>query len=364
MKSLASAALLVGCLAPLACGGSVQNKAAISPARDAAAARPSSGGAKATPARQVRADLPPANSGLKIDPNLNDRERAQAELVGAIVRGGVSSIGFGKRREGLEPRDQFDPISFRVAELPVGRVPRALDAAKAPSALPLGGEPSDLLIDWRGGDPAAAKNGFVTVRLAVQGDPMGRLRVGTNESSLSGSGAGVYVTCGTSPGARPMILPARWETVTKSGDTLLYTVTDAWFDARECRGHLVGRSSVQARRLPSGLLYAFRACAGTGDACGDESITFIGPRANMVSATGIDEQRARAMLGSFSFVVLPVRRGAAGAFVERIASHSLKEWYKMTGTEARFERDVVLGVDIVQGVEDPEPVAISYVNES
>lgn len=367
-RALAFAPLLL-----VACGGAATTRPAGSP-KPPAASKSTTTQASVSVTPEQRAD------------------RAEKKLLQNLAQQSSPStpeiFTFSKsRRDGSVQRTQVEPISFRVGDLPLATLPEQLSAATAPSGLPSGNDPSELYLDWRGTDPIKARGTWTTVRISLKDATLGRIRIGSNEAPVAaGAAGGVYVTCGGEvTNSRPMISPARWETLTAGASgAARYTVVDGWFDARTCKAVEVRRTSVEARSLAGGLLYGFReacpspasvsphtptivppsasAATTSSSACSGEALTLLGPRLQHVVATGVGGD-AKTMLGSFSRVTLPLRRGGGGSLVERIAASSLREWCDASGSRASFSRDVLLGVEVVQAVDDPEPIAVSYVSE-
>src|SRR5262249_29716174 len=147
-------------------------------------------------------------------------------------------------------------------------------------------------------------------------------------------------------------------------------IADGWFDRPQCKASVVRRASVTAKPLVRGqTVYAFRAC---GTTCAEkQSLVLIMPRAQSVVATGVggDAQKA---VGAFTRLTLPLRRGGGGSLMARVAMPDLLAWRAAMAPDDKsgqkskgisfgsFVASVLIGVEVVQGVDDAEPVAIVY----
>jgi hypothetical protein len=91
---------------------------------------------------------------------------------------------------------------------------------------------------------------------------------------------------------------------------------------------------------------------------------FIGPNPQHIAAAGVGGE-ATTVLGTLTRVSLPVRKGGGGSIVVRYAAGVLTDWLSGLGQERVLpEGDVVAGIDIAQGVEDAEPIAIAYASRT
>lgn len=268
-------------------------------------------------------------------------------------------------------RALVSPEPFRVADLPQGMVPEMLPVSQPSDAATSSDTGPELLVDWAALTSEAklirAQNGYTSVRVTLRNQALGRIRIGGREGAvmLDGSG-GVYVTCGGEHRGRTMMSPARWEWLSMEQGAMLLHVVNAWFDTQACKATVVTRTQVSARALPGGLLYAFRECEGpTSETmaqalpCKRELITFLGPRAQQVVASGVGGQ-ARTAIGGFSRVSLPLRRGGGGSFMGRVDAPTLRNWLTTTGSKSALHGELEVGVEVVQGVDDPEPLGVAY----
>jgi hypothetical protein len=95
----------------------------------------------------------------------------------------------------------------------------------------------------------------------------------------------------------------------------------------------------------------------------------------MLVATGIGGDATRES-GAFSRVTLPLRRGGGGSMMARVGINDVVAWRRTFAPSAAgagvanpadgqvgLSGTVLLGVEVSQGVDDPEPVAVVYVDE-
>jgi hypothetical protein len=92
-------------------------------------------------------------------------------------------------------------------------------------------------------------------------------------------------------------------------------------------------------------------------------VIFVTPNPQHIAAAGLGGE-ATTTLGSVSRVSLPVRKGGGGSVVVRYASGVLNDWLNALGQERLADGDVVAGIDIAQGVEEAEPIAIAYASKT
>lgn len=272
-------------------------------------------------------------------------------------------------------RALVSPEPFRVADLPQGRVPEMLPASQPADAAADAATSTDpgpeLLVDWAALSSEAklirAQNGHTSVRVTLRNQALGRIRIGGREGAVTPNGSGgVYVTCGGEYRGRTMMAPARWEWLSMEQGAMRLHIVNAWFDTQACKATVVARAQVSARALPGGLLYAFRECEGpTAETmaqalpCKREVITFLGPRAQQVVASGVGGE-ARTAISGFSRVSLPLRRGGGGSFMGRVDTLTLRDWIAATGSKSFLHGETEVGVEVVQGIDDPEPLGVSY----
>jgi hypothetical protein len=277
----------------------------------------------------------------------------------AFDRFGVPQVGSPRETVKIEP--------FRIADLPRADIPEPLPIAEAPTRMPEGEVATDLFVDWesayRSNSMLGRSDSYTSVRVSLRGHHLARLRIGNNEGAVTaGAGGGVYVVCRVAEDAARRFVTARWESLGASADGgAVLSVVDAWFDMSSCKASIVRKTRVQMKSLASGIFFGYR------EACKEcptgERVIFVTPNPQHIAAAGVGGE-ATTTLGSVSRVSLPVRKGGGGSVVVRYASGVLSDWLKALGQERLPEGDVVAGIDIAQGVEEAEPIAIAYASKS
>lgn len=267
-------------------------------------------------------------------------------------------------------RSAVAPEAFRIEELPVITAPEPLDAAAAPTQA--SGDPAtEITVDWKSSTrplgPGKADSTYTSVRVSLSGEVAGKLRVGHSEATVMPTGnGGPFVSCGGLPSSQRKLVPARWEVVAKTpGGGLEYRVVNAWFDTQTCSASIVARASVTAQRLAGGMLYGLRQrTKSAADAAPvSEVLTLIGPRFSHL-ATGAVGGDAVVAVNEVTRVSVPIRRGGGASVLGRVAPSVAREWSNLTGVGPVADTDLVVGVEVTQGVEDPTPLAIAYVGAS
>jgi hypothetical protein len=252
------------------------------------------------------------------------------------------------------------PAAFRVADLPAFEPPRALDGVHPP-VVAGGNEATELVLDWHAtGKPPEKLDPPTVVRVGLATPTWARLRIGSVEAPIGpDSAGGVFLTCGGVQAIPQKLLPARWESISVTPDKrVAYHSTTAWFDPRTCSARVMDHRSVTMAPLAGGLLHAFREpCA---DACdGGEMVTILGPKFDSL-ATSASVGSVSSSAGTLTRVTLPVRQGVGASMLGRALVITASPWAHALGIDLPL-RDVVVGVEIAQGVEDPEPIAMAYV---
>jgi hypothetical protein len=288
-------------------------------------------------------------------------------------------------------RPQVDPVSFRIADLPVSTVPDSMQKLPAPNVAALPGDEAPELTSEEMASPSYGY-GYPqqerTVKIGLKGAPFGHIRVGSWfgwTGSANGSNGGVFVTCSKvaqtaaasaryGHGVWPPVAWARWDTVTFSNDgqTADYGVNEGWFDRLGCKAKVSWRAAAKAKQmLPGGMLYGFREC---GKTCAErEVLTLIFPISRGVVATSVGGT-VQQDVGAFTRVTIPIRRGGGGSVMAQISGYDLRTWRAALATargeapaatsssQADYMDRMVIGVEVSQGVDDAEPVAIAYVD--
>lgn len=253
------------------------------------------------------------------------------------------------------------PSSFRVADLPALDPPPILDGAHAP-VIAGGIEATELEVDWHATWKGPAKLDVPTaVRVGLVTSTWARLKIGAGEAAIApDSVGGMFLTCGGPQSIPQKLLPARWESVTITPEhVVVYQVTSAWFDPRTCSAHVVERRAVTTAPLAGGLLHAFREPCASSSACdGGELVTLLGPRFDSLATSAIGGNVSSAD-GALTRVTLPVRHGGGSSMLARGSSSKAYPWARALGIDLPATT-ITLGVEIAQGVDDPEPIAIAY----
>jgi hypothetical protein len=372
-STLASAALAL--LIPLslaACGGAATPQAA-----SAASASPSAASGAATgEASEARAagqgSAPQSN--VAIVPG-----KRKLKVAGAGADEAAAPQVFMARFGRMQTVEQGEaaPEGFRIADLPVSKVPEPLSATSAPSETPPGDEAPDIFVDWQSAVSRMAvvprAESYVSVRVSLRGHKLARLRIGGSEGTVTnGAGGGVYVVCRVPEEAPRRFVSARWESLSASPSAgakpgagagpVTLTVTDAWFDMRECKATVVKRTAVELKPLSGGILYGYReACQKCAPGAPTELVTLLGPMPQTINASGVGGDAAT-VLGALTRVTLPIRKGGGGSLVARYGSGIVRDWLASLSRPGNPDRDVVVGVDVTQGVSDEEPVALAYMS--
>lgn len=250
---------------------------------------------------------------------------------------------------------------FQLEDLPRVTIPEPLDGAAAPDAAE-GEAATELFMDWKGaGRPLGPPktNVATSVRVSLKGHAYGRIRIGYADGIVNADGSGgAFVNCG-GPGPDPHgLVAARWEVLaTTPKGSLEYRVVNAWFDPQRCAATVVARAAVTAPRLAGGMLYAFR--LDPAKSPDEEKLSVIGPRFTHLSTSAVGDADVAA--GSFNRVTFSLRRGGGASMIGRVAASTAQEWSQMTGLAPVAPGEILVGLEITQGVDEPGPVAISYV---
>lgn len=273
---------------------------------------------------------------------------------------------FGVMQEG-GPRETVRTEPFRVADLPRVEIPEPLPISQAPVASPEGEPATDIFVDWesahRSNSMLGRADSYTSVRVSLRGHKLARLRIGNNEGAVTaGAGGGVYVVCRVAEDAVRRFVTARWESLGASADGgAVLSVIDAWFDMSTCKASIVRKTRVPLKSLAAGIFFGYR------EACKEcptgERVIFVTPNPQHIAAAGVGGEAATT-LGTLSRVSLPVRKGGGGSVVVRYSAGVLNDWLSALGQERLAGGDVVAGIDIAQGVEDPEPIAVAYASNT
>jgi len=251
-------------------------------------------------------------------------------------------------------RTQVTPVSLRLADLPIVHTGPMLDPKLAPSSLRDVDPPRDLSVRPSGRRAEEWGPGARATMLGTPDFKTGEVQVGkwAGRNGDLGQGQAIEIPCGgdQTPGA--LVLPARWEGLatpspTRRAATAEYTIVDGWFDRAACKAGAVRRVSAPANEIVPGVMYAFRTC---GPSCSeDEALAIVLPTARSLVTNRSDPARQGALTTRVS---LPLRRGTAESMVAYVIAPAEKR---------QPARGLVVGVEVTQGIQDPEPVAVMFV---
>jgi len=214
--------------------------------------------------------------------------------------------------------------------------------------------------------PGAAER---TMVIGVKDAQFAQVRVGPWVGWMGGvygRDAGAYVRCGRGAGVAPFV-PARWEALRIRAEGAEYSIADGWFDRAACRATTSRRTSADVRPIGrGGVVFAARSCEATP--CDKPNLMLLMPRAQSVVASGVGGEATKEV-GAFTRVTLPLRRGGGGSVMARVAMPDLLAWRGSRPKEdpqakapvgSSFVASVLIGVEVVQGVDDPQPIAVIY----
>lgn len=248
------------------------------------------------------------------------------------------------------------PIDLVLDDIPVVEVPEPLDQKDAPAALPTSVRPAGLRVEKidRGYQSHDAYGSAVYIVLE---EPLGRLQIGTIADDRNASER-VYRTCGDRYYNRPMLTPARWQTLSanKKGEAE-FKIVDAWFDAQSCEASVVRETVVKPKAVLGSLLLVFR--SECEDCLPKQALNFLAPPLGQLAANGVGGETA-ASHGSFTLIRLPLRRGGAASFTGQAQAHSVTRWFDALKAKSLGESDVFIGAEVQHAVADQDPIAITY----
>jgi hypothetical protein len=269
-------------------------------------------------------------------------------------------------------RPRVKPVTFRVADLPLAKmpeIPRPEDATPVPGQQPKPPPKNAAVADDVQVEPndTAAPPTDRTVKLTLRDRSPGNPGVGqialwdhVRRGRNGGGGAMVYERCG--PGySSSRYTDVRWDRfrIAPGGEAEL-TVTQGHFDRLKCEAYVRTTATVKPRPiLPGGLLYGFRACAP--DSCARQSLVLVYPRASGAAANSLGAD-PREQMSVFSLLSIPMQHGGGGSMVASITGNDLAAWHKtVAGVDGPpITRQILVGVEVTQSVSDPEPIAIAY----
>lgn len=264
----------------------------------------------------------------------------------------------------VDSRPWIDPEPFRVADLPEVTLPEPLQRKDGAGVELPAGQPAPELIIERLDQVVSTRPAHVNLR--IRDAPFAEIRVDGRRSHVACERAAADTA------APAHLVPLRWSTVSAPPSAAVeYAVTDAWFDVQRCDAAVVRRTLVRPKRLYGGFFYAFRERAS---ARAPEALTLLLPGAELhaVNGTGVE---ATTDVGSFTRVRIPLVRGAGASVILRLDTRKLDDWLR-GGPDADNEdprviphgtwgqSSVLAGVEVSQGVSDPEAIGMAYMEVS
>jgi hypothetical protein len=337
-----------------------------------AASAPAKTSARALPAKAAAPAAPQA-SALPAAPSLEPTQDLEAQLIARIDElGGELELA---QRSGGPRRLQIAPTSVQLADLPVGHVEPPLSVNDRPTVALLKTQLASELVIRPGEFDGYQRTATVnfkepTFGVVVVGDYQIK-RMSLNQPPSSPG----YMSCGLN--VSPRYQPARWASLRRVADgSIAYSIADGWLDAAVCKIWAERRTTIHAAPVLSGdLLYGFRDCKSSeGDkgACSQGAdLTLIFPQAPIVVGGGLGGE-VRGQNGAFGVASIPFRRGGGASLFVRLDINSLRIFRRGMGDTPREPEQeflnaptvsspgIGLGVEVVQGVNDPEPIAIAY----
>jgi hypothetical protein len=308
--------------------------------------------APTTPAKSPASDEAKAAKAQKAKPA--DDEITTVALDDGGLPPGVFSVDSQARSQA--GRVPVRPTALDLDALPLVTLPPPLDRDKAPASLPPSKGKSTLKVESIDSGWRSQNSGGNSVYVVLD-DKLGRLQIGTVADDKNATDR-VYRTCGERHYQRPMLTPARWQTLRKTdAGAVEYRIVDAWFDAKSCEASVVRETVVAPVALLGTLLYAFR--TSCDDCAPKETVTFLAPPLSQLAANGVGGE-ATASQGAFTLIRLPMRRGGASSFAGQVQAHQLTKWNEELGGDNGELREVLMGAEIQHTVADPQPVAIAY----
>jgi hypothetical protein len=177
---------------------------------------------------------------------------------------------------------------------------------------------------------------------------------------------GIGTVCGTpkSDTGGEMWRRARWHFIKPAaGGTIDYEQADAWFSYAECKAYVMQRVKTPAQPTAGGLGYAFRTRCPACKLDDRDLLHVITPSQefNERQSTGTTRD-FHAWRRSIEHSVLPLHLGTA--FVTARLDTNAIQRFKDGGIPLTRTSGAVLSVHISQGVRDPEPVAMVYVEDA
>jgi len=244
---------------------------------------------------------------------------------------------------------------------PSWKYPRFRTWDKPPSATP-SNEIAEELIGitpgWKAGDHLS---------IGVRDSGLGVIAIGWQAWRLHPRELqGVGTVCGTPnfDTGGEMWRPARWQFIKPAaGGAIDYEQADAWFSYAECKAYVMQRVKTPAQPTAGGLAYAFRTRCPRCKLDDRDLLHLITPSQELSERQSAGATRDfRVWMRSIEHSVLPLHLGTA--FVSARLDTSAIQRFKDGGIPLTRTSGAVLSVHISQGVRDPEPIAMVYVEDA
>lgn len=256
-----------------------------------------------------------------------------------------------------EPKPlQVAPATFDVAALPLGKLltPPPHQAKKEASDVPA----TELVIEDT--PPGWSSPGYRSVFVSVKNASLGSVRAGWSEGRFGPGQRGASVTCTKLGQTHNRYVPLSWTSFEKRpGGGLALVSAVGVFDVIECEGFVRERTTITLTPLPHGVFFAFReACDDCG---GGQRVVLVGPPLVGAQASAQGGDANTSSLGSHSVTRLTLRKGGSAAVQARVLAGTIDTWRtQVSPTVPPLTGELLVGVDLVQGVSDPTPEAVVY----
>jgi hypothetical protein len=256
-----------------------------------------------------------------------------------------------------EPKPlQVAPATFDVASLPVGKVltppthPAKREAGDAVA--------TELVVEDT--PPGWSTPGYRSVFVSVKNASLGNVRAGWSEGRFGAGQRGASVTCTKLAPVHGRYVPLSWTSFEKRpGGGLSMVSAVGVFDLAECEGLVRERSTITLTALPHGVFFGFREeCKDCG---GGQRVVLVGPPLVGAQASSQGGDASVGSHGSYSLTRLTLRKGGSAAVQARVQAGTIDTWRaQVSPTVAALTGELLVGVDLVQGVRDAAPEAVVY----
>jgi hypothetical protein len=241
-------------------------------------------------------------------------------------------------------RAAVSPVPFRIQDLPRVTLESMLEAGDAATPPQAGADGPELSVERRGQS--------AELRVVAPSRARTALTIGSTTSDS------LKVRCAERHGKAGL----RWEVLQPlANGNARWTIVDAWFSSPTCRARVVRRSSFEALALVPDVLYGVRLC--DSDECNDPNLLLLAPPIATNSARVLGATAEKVQTWPFAKVQLPLAHGTGHSFLARVDEKTVLAWLgSKSPSWARPRRNVLLGVDVVQSVDEPEPLGLAHVS--